>query len=181
MLTIAAGYALREQEERMRFHHMCIVTADLDEAIRLWRDVMGFELKVKMTIPDGEAFSASVMAPKKLLEDLYKVPGASATVAVLISPQRAMIELLQPQVPKVASTPGDRLGYAHTGIHELGLVLEGIDEFFHKVRAAGYRTQTEYVWPCANMGRTFIFYDKEDNMIQIWEHSPEAPAELRVP
>jgi len=31
------------------------------------------------------------------------------------------------------------------------------------------------------MGRTFIFYDKEGNMIQIWEHSAEAPLELRVP
>jgi catechol 2,3-dioxygenase-like lactoylglutathione lyase family enzyme len=37
--------------KKMRFHHMCIVTADIDEAIHLWRDVMGFELKVKLTDP----------------------------------------------------------------------------------------------------------------------------------
>jgi hypothetical protein len=92
-----------------------------------------------------------------------------------------MIELLQPHVPTVALTSPEKVLYAHTGIHELGLVLEGIDEFFSRVRAAGYKTQTEYVWPCATMGKTFIFYDKEGNMIQIWEHSPEAPLELRVP
>ena len=165
----------------MRFHHMCIVTTDIDEAIHLWRDVMGFELKAKMTIPDGDEFGPTTMAPRKLLEDLYKIEGATATVAVLISKERAMIELLEPHVPSVAATPPDRLRYAHTGIHELGLVLEDIDGFFDKVRAAGYETQTEYVWPCANMGKTFIFYDKEGNMIQIWEHSAEAPAEFRVP
>jgi catechol 2,3-dioxygenase-like lactoylglutathione lyase family enzyme len=165
----------------MRFHHMCIVTADIEEAIHLWRDVMGFELKVKMTIPDGEEFSPVVMAPRRLLEDIYKVKGATATVAVLISKERAMIELLEPHIPSVSLTPPENLRYAHTGIRELGLVLDDIDGFFNKVRAAGYETQTEYVWPCANMGKSFMFYDKEGNSIQIWEHSPDAPPELRVP
>jgi catechol 2,3-dioxygenase-like lactoylglutathione lyase family enzyme len=165
----------------MRFHHMCIVTADIEEAIRFWRDIMDFELKAKLTIPDGEEFAPTVMAPRQLLEDLYKIKGATATVAVLISKGRAMIELLQPHIPSVELTPRDKLLYGYTGIHELGLVLEGIDEFFAKVRAAGYKTQTEYVWPCATMGKTFIFYDKEGNMIQIWEHSADAPLEFRVP
>ena len=91
-----------------------------------------------------------------------------------------MIELLQPQTPHVQQTPPDRLLYGHSGIRELGLVLDDIDGFFEKVRAAGYRTQTDYVWPCANMGRSFIFYDKDGNMIQIWEHAADAPADLRV-
>ena len=164
----------------MRFHHMCIVTADMEEAIRLWRDVMGFTLKADLTIPDGEEYGPTVMAPRVLLEDLYKVPGATARVAVLISKEGAMIELLQPQTPRVQQTPPERLLYGHSGIHELGLVLDDIDGFFEKVRAAGYRTQTEYVWSCANMGRSFIFYDKDGNMIQIWEHAADAPAELRA-
>jgi len=61
----------------MRFHHMCIVTADIDEAIRFWRDIMDFELKAKLTIPDGDDYSPTVMAPRQLLEDLYKIKGAS--------------------------------------------------------------------------------------------------------
>jgi catechol 2,3-dioxygenase-like lactoylglutathione lyase family enzyme len=164
----------------MRFHHMCIVTKDIEEAIRLWRDLMGFELMAQLTIPDGDDYGPAVMAPRALLEDLYKVKGATATVAVLVSKEGAMIELLEPHVPTVNKTSPDRLLYADTGIRELGLVLENIDGFFKKVRAAGYRTQTEYVWPCASLGRSFIFYDRDGNMIQIWEHSAEAPAAMRA-
>lgn len=164
----------------MRFHHMCIVTTNIDRQIKMWEDLMGFETKVKMTIPDGEDWGPAVMAPRPLLEDLYKVPGATATVAVMLSKDGAMIELLEPHIPDTQQTPREQLLYAHSGIHELGLVLEGIDAFFEKVRAQGYQTQTEYVWPCATMGKTFLFYDPDGNMIQIWEHGPDASAELRV-
>ena len=164
----------------MRFHHMCIVTTDIDRQIRMWEDLMGFTTMAKMTIPDGEEWSPTVMAPRALLEDLYKVPGATATVAVMMSPDKAMIELLEPHIPATEQTPREKLGYAHSGIHELGLVLEDIDGFFAKVKAQGYETQTDYVWPCANMGKTFLFHDPDGNLIQIWEHGPDAPAELRV-
>ena len=87
-----------------------------------------------------------------------------------------MIELLQPEWPTVDATPKSKLLYRNSGIHELGLLIEDIDAFFEKVRAAGYRTQTDYVWSCANMGRSFIFYDHEGNMIQMWEHPPTVPA-----
>lgn len=30
---------------------------------------------------------------------------------------------------------------------------------------------TEYVWTCANIGRSFLFYDADGNMIQLWEHA----------
>nr|WP_173276914.1 VOC family protein [Sphingomonas sp. JE1] len=159
---------------------MCIVTTNIERQIRMWEDLMGFETKVKMTIPDGDDWAPDVMAPRALLEDLYKVPGATATVAVLLSKEGAMIELLEPHVPTTRQTPPEQLRYADTGIHELGLVMEGIDDFFEKVRAQGYETQTEYVWPCATMGKTFLFYDPDGNLIQIWEHGPDAPAELRV-
>ncbi len=164
----------------MRFHHMCIVTRDIEEAIKMWRDLMGFELMVQLTIPDGDDYGPAVMAPRALLEDLYKVKGATATVAVLVSKEGAMIELLEPHVPTVHQTSPEKLLYADSGIRELGLVLDDIDGFFQKVRAAGYRTQTDYVWPCANLGRSFIFYDRDGNMIQIWEHAADAPAAMRA-
>ena len=87
-----------------------------------------------------------------------------------------MIELLQPVWPEVDATPKKKRLYRNSGIHELGLVIENIDAFFEKVRAAGYQTQTDYVWSCANMGRSFIFYDHEGNMIQMWEHPPPVTA-----
>ncbi|MFD2580226.1 VOC family protein [Novosphingobium colocasiae] len=66
--------------------------------------------------------------------------------------------------------PRKNLRYGHTGIHELGLLVEGIDGWFEKIKAAGYRMQTDYVWQCAEIGRSFIFYDQDGNMIQIWEN-----------
>ena len=39
----------------MRFHHMCLITANLEQSIAFWRDIMGFTLKVKAEIPDGDS------------------------------------------------------------------------------------------------------------------------------
>lgn len=155
----------------MHFHHMCIVTTDLKEAIHFWRDLLDFELKVESEIPDAHLPGSLTDTSAELLEDLYKVRGARSKLGILVSKEGAIIELLEPQVPHVVKTPADRLGYAHSGIHELGLVTDDIDAMFKRVRAAGYKTQTEYVWKSSTFGRTFIFYDKEGNMIQLWEHS----------
>jgi hypothetical protein len=91
------------------------------------------------------------------------------------------IELQQPRNPNVQLTPPENLRYSHTGIHELGLVVENIDEMFEKVRAAGLRTQTDYIWSTAHRpvtpgevpppdGRSFIFSDYEGNLIQLWQY-----------
>lgn len=154
----------------MRFHHMCIVTSDIHEAVHFWRDLMGFDLVVDvMIIPDGPEPAPNIMASQRLLDDLYKVKGARSKLAVLNSKEGALIELLQPENPSVQKTPKENLRYGHTGIHELGLSTTNIDAFFQKVRAAGYETQTEYVWDSSTFGRTFLFYDKDGNLIQMWE------------
>lgn len=54
---------------------------------------------------------------------------------------------------------------------DFGLMIENIDAWFEKIRAAGYQTQTEYVWTCASLGRSFLFYDDDGNMIQMWEQA----------
>ncbi len=156
----------------MRFHHMCIVTTNIGQAVAFWRDIMGFDLAVKVSIPDGEDFGPTILAPLKLMRDTFRDANARATVALMTSKEGAMIELLQPEWPTVESTPAERLLYRHSGIHELALAVDDIDAFFEKVRAAGFRTQTDYVWSCASMGRSFIFYDGEGNMIQMWEPTP---------
>jgi catechol 2,3-dioxygenase-like lactoylglutathione lyase family enzyme len=79
-----------------------------------------------------------------------------------------------PRRPARSRPPPKNLRYGHTGFHELGLLVDDIDAFFEKVRAAGYETQTEYVWQCADIGRSFLFYDKDGNMIQIWQNAGEA-------
>ena len=164
----------------MFFHHICIVTTDHDRQVDLWQKIMGFSLRVRTIIPDGENWAPTVLAPRALLADLYKTPGAKADVAVMVSEQGAIMELLAPIVPEVQKTPADKLLYKDSGIREIALAIEGIDTFYNKVRAAGYKTQTEYVWPAANLGRTFIFYDPDGNMIQMWEHNPDAVDSIRA-
>ena len=153
----------------MRFHHMAIVTTDIAESIRFWRDVMGFELKVARDLPDGTEPGPKVLAHGQLLDDIFKVRGAKSKVAALVSKEGAQIELQQPSVPQVRRTPPERQRYADTGIHELALAVKDIDVFFKKIRDAGYDTQTDYIWSTSTRGRSFIFYDHEGNMIQIWQ------------
>ncbi len=149
---------------------MAVFVSDLEEAIRLWRDVMGFDLVVHTEIPDGaEAGPETYMYPE-LLDDIFKVRGARSKMALLSSTEGALIELQECQTPAIERTPPEKLRYGHTGIHELGLLVEDIDSWFDKVRAAGYETQTEYVWQCASIGRSFLFYDRDGNMIQLWEN-----------
>ncbi|MGE0861139.1 MAG: VOC family protein [Gammaproteobacteria bacterium] len=153
----------------MRFHHMAIFVTDIHAATRLWRDVLGFKVMVDRTIPDGDEPGPEVYMYPRLLDDIFKVEGARSKMVLLASDDGALIELQQCEVPSIQKTPPENLRYGHTGIHELGLVVEDIDGWFAKVRAAGYETQTEYVWTCANIGRSFLFYDADGNMIQLWE------------
>jgi len=150
---------------------MAVFVSDLQEAIHLWRDVMGFDLVVETEIPDGAVPGPKTYMYPKLLDDIFKVKGARSKMALLASKEGALIELQQCEVPKIQRTPPENLRYGHTGFHELGLLVDDIDGFFAKVRAAGYQTQTEYVWQCADIGRSFLFYDKEGNMIQIWQNT----------
>ena len=86
--------------------------------------------------------------------------------ALLTSPDGAMIELQCPKAPRIEKTPPENLRYGHTGFHELGFQVDDVDGWFEKVRAAGYRTQTDYVWPWAVTGKSFLFYDQDGNLIQ---------------
>jgi len=158
----------------MRFHHMAIMVSDLPEAIHLWRDVLGFELLVERTLPDGVAPGPKVLMHSTLLDDIFKVKGARSNMAWLKSPEGAMIELQECENPPIQRTPPENLRYAHTGIHELGLAVDDITFWFDKIRAAGYETQTDYIWWCGSFARSFLFYDRDGNMIQVWQDVPRS-------
>ncbi len=157
----------------MRFHHMAVFVSDIDEALKLWVSVLGFELTHRAFIPDtGPGEAVKRMTPETL-DDIFGVKGARSEMALLTSPDGAMIELQCPEVPKIEKTPPENLRYGHTGIHELGFQVENIEDWFAKIRAHGYRTQTEYVWPWAGAGKSFLFYDQDGNLIQFCEQSGE--------
>ena len=150
---------------------MAVFVSDLQKALRLWRDVLGFRVAIDKTIPDGPGPGPDTIMHPALLDDIFKVRGARSKMALLSSTDGALIELQECEVPKIQRTPPENLRYGHTGFHELGLMIENIDAWFEKIRAAGYQTQTEYVWTCASLGRSFLFYDDDGNMIQMWEQA----------
>ena len=153
----------------MRFHHMAVFVSDLDEALRLWIDVLGFELTHRATIPDGRLREPGTRIAQETLDDIFGVDGAKSEMALLTSKDGAMIELQCPSTPAIEKTPPENLRYGHTGIHELGLQVENIEQWFEKIRAAGYQTQTDYIWPWAGTGKSFLFYDADGNLIQFCE------------
>ncbi len=153
----------------MRFHHMGVFVSDIDEALRLWIDVLGFALTHRGFIPDGRRDQPGTRMPAETLDDIFGVDGARSEMALLTSPDGAMIELQCPIAPKIERTPPQNLRYGHTGIHELGFQVEDIDGWFERIRAAGYQTQTDCVWPWAVNGKSFLFYDQDGNLIQFCE------------
>ncbi|MDR6867603.1 catechol 2,3-dioxygenase-like lactoylglutathione lyase family enzyme [Microbacterium resistens] len=160
----------------MKFHHVAVFVSDADRAIALWRDVLGFSVVVDRTIPDLDAGDQSRMG-QALLDDIFKVEGATSRMVLLQSDDGAMIELQQPSVPAIVRTPPETLQYGHTGIHEVAFLVDDIDGWFERIRAAGYRTQTEYVWTWGVTGKSFLFYDDDGNMIQFnWQPRSSVPA-----
>ena len=148
----------------MQFHHMCLVVKDMDESLKLYRDVLGFKVFYQATIPgDDWVFS------RQTLEDIFRIKGAASFCAVMRAEGGAMLELQQPSVPDVQRTPHEILRYGYTGISELALKVSNIDDWFERIRAAGYETQTDYVWTAGGTIKSFLFFDPDGNMIQLVE------------
>ena len=157
----------------MRFHHMAVFVSDMEAAIRLWRDVLGFDIIFDAEIPDGTEPGPGIYMTPALLDDIFGVTNARSRMVLMMSAEKAIIELQQCLNPAIEKTPKENLRYGHTGFHELGLSVDDIDGWFAKIKAAGYEAQTDYVWPCAGIGRSFLFYDDDGNMIQLWEHDKQ--------
>lgn len=158
----------------MRHHHVCLVVTDLEKAIALWRDVLGFELRALAETPDGELPGPNVFVHRALLDDIFKVRDAHTRVALLTSPGGARVELLQPLNPAVAPRHEGSESYGYAGIQEVAFEVDDIDALFARVKQAGYAMQTDYVWPCAEIGRSFLFHDNDRSLIQIWQENPSA-------
>ena len=160
----------------MRFHHVALFVSDTDSALKLWRDTLGFDVVVDRIIPDTDSGSESRMS-QDLLDDIFKVKDARSRMVLLQSSNGAMIELQEPTVPLIAATPPETQRYGHTGIHEVAFLVDDIDDWFDRIRAAGYETQTDYVWRWGVTGKSFLFFDQDGNMIQFnWQPDNSRPA-----
>jgi catechol 2,3-dioxygenase-like lactoylglutathione lyase family enzyme len=154
----------------LKFHHMAVFVSDMEQSLRLYRDTLGFKVAIDDHLPNGDAPGVGVLMYPELMDRIWDYRGARSRVVLLTSEEGAMLELQQSLAPPVQSTPAENLRYWHTGIHELGLQVSDIDDWFKTVRDAGYETQTEEVWEIVGMGRSFLFYDPDWNLIQLWEN-----------
>lgn len=157
----------------MKFHHMMITVSNMDEAIRLWRDIMGFDLVYDGYLPDGKEKGPTCVMYPELLDAIFHTKDAKARCVLFQHKGGAMLEIQEPVNPAITITPKEKLKYGNTGVRELGLFVKDIDGFYKKIKEAGYEMQTDYVWDCATMGRSFLFFDYDGNMIQLWEADGE--------
>ena len=92
-------------------------------------------------------------------------------MVILTSKEGTMIELEEAIVPKIKKVPKEQLRYGYVGFSELAFCVTNIDEWFEKIKSAGYETQTSYVWKAAGV-KSFLFYDPDGNMVQMVEDIP---------
>lgn len=154
----------------MRFHHICLVVSDIEKSIDLWTRLFDFRVDSRFTAPDDAIAAAPGSTFPKLMEDIWGMEGPRTKVAILSSPGGALLELQEAINPPIRKTPSEYLNYYHTGIREMAFQVDHIDQWFEKIKKAGYRTQTDYVWSANETARTFLFYDDDHHLIQLWEN-----------
>lgn len=148
----------------MKIHHVCVNVSDMDESLKLYRDFLDFDCHIDTIIPDGHAFN------QQTLDDIFHVKGAQSRMVILVCRETGtMIELEQAITPKIQKVPKEQLRYGYVGFSEVAFEITDIETWFEKVKAAGYETQTEYVWTAANLVKSFLFYDPDGNMVQMIE------------
>lgn len=112
-----------------RFGHVSVTVADMDRALAFWRDALGLELLGRGTVR------------KPHLDRIVGLPATAIEWAELTVPGGAVIELfhyLQPRgVERPIAAPND------PGATHVCLEVEGIDEMFASLTAAGYATRSD--------------------------------------
>lgn len=151
------------------FHHQMTTVKNMDEAIRLYRDVLGMELISRLIVPndairpaEGEGGTKEVFGDG--VDHIWEI-------ACLDSGAGAAIELCHPIYPEVAMGNTD---YGFTGHTERGFAVEDINAWYDWIVENGYHPQSK-PWDGGAGCMTFCFYDTEGNVIQLWE-DPEHPA-----
>jgi catechol 2,3-dioxygenase-like lactoylglutathione lyase family enzyme len=159
----------------MDIHHVCLAVMDMERSLGCYRDLLGFRVILDVELPDGPG--EGTYHDQQQLDDIFHTRGTRSRMIMLRSKEGALLELQQPFNPVVQPAPADHLRYGWTGMKELAFAVSDIDEWFEKVRAAGYETQTDYVWSygvftkegAPGVGRSFLFYDPDGTMLQLNE------------
>ena len=153
----------------MTFNHICFMTSDVEKSKKLWCDLFGFHVLTERVIPDGDGPDSYFN--QQTLDDIFHVENSKSVCVVLQNEKGTSIELEQSLNPAPTQTPKEETQYLTTGVHEVAMTVTNIDEWFEKVKAAGYELQTPYIWHSKGFHiRSFLFFDHDNNLIQLVEY-----------
>jgi catechol 2,3-dioxygenase-like lactoylglutathione lyase family enzyme len=112
-----------------RVLHVCITVPDLDEALKFYRDVLGFTsvFETRSDDADGPLLGFEQDAIGLYAHHLMTV-GADPDQATQIN----LVEFTNPKT-NVADGPYDEMN--HVGITRLALLVDSVDEAFERIRS----------------------------------------------
>ncbi len=148
-------------------HHTAISTADLERSIGFYRDLLGFEMVMDFSWPEG---TENMNATHELEETSGRV--------VLLKAGNAMIELFQFETPTPKPLDPDRRLCEH-GITHFCIDVDDIDLEYERLKAAGMR----FHCPPVDYGSVKTTYgrDPDGNVIELQEiKSPDDPLALTL-
>ncbi len=148
-------------------HHTAISTRDLERALAFYRDLLGFELVVDFSWPEG---TANMNATHRLDETSGQV--------VLLKAGNCMIELFQYATPTPRPADPDRRLCDH-GLTHICLDVDDIDAEYKRLAAGGMR----FHCPPVDYGTVKTTYgmDPDGNFIELQEiKSADDPLALDI-
>lgn len=157
---------MTDKKVGLRFHHQMVSVKDMDEAIHLFQDVLGFELVARLVVPDDDVLSNV---------DHFGDNQFQWEIVTLDSNHGAIIELAHAIKPGIQETPHEYLDYFYTGITELGFEVDDLEAWYKKISDLGYKHQP--IFQMATTSKSFVFWTNEGVIIQLNEDmtKPDVP------
>ena len=152
----------------MQFAHVMLLVNDMEKAKKLWCDTLGFVVTNDKILPDGPA--PENFFTKEDFDAIWGAENAKSHMVTVMHPATyACIELQQSIYPEAENIPRYERQYRHQGIREVAFYVTDIEQWYEKIKAAGYEMQTDFIWVTVANTKSFLFLDDDGNQIQLCE------------
>lgn len=136
--------------------HSGVVVADLERALKFYRDVLGFEIRVQ----------ADESGP--FIEKILGINGIAVTTVKMMAPNGGMLELLHFKTLHAAPVSNDKEVTTNGWTH-VALTVTNLDGLYDKMRAAGVFFTTEPIVSPGGKAKVTFCRDPENNLIELVE------------
>ena len=136
-------------------HHTGLSTPDLDRAIRFYRDLFGFEVLTRFTMPPGSPG----------MDEMLALPGVGFSAA-LLRLGKTMIEVFEFSDPEPVHAPAQRPVCDH-GLTHLCFQVDDVTAEYVRLSAAG---MVFHCKPKSGDGASYVYgRDPDGNAIELIE------------